>query len=82
MALPVIQVTQASWLAITRFGFHFIVDSVWDPVAGQFGAFPLIVGTMLTSFLALLIAVPLSMGVAVYLTEFAPEVIPANRWRW
>ena len=62
-------------LAIARFGLHFIVTSVWDPVAGQFGAAPLIFGTLLSSFLALLIAVPLSLGVAIYLTEFAPKVI-------
>jgi phosphate transport system permease protein len=61
--------------AIERFGFHFIVDSTWDPVAEKFGAWPLILGTLLTAFLALLIAVPLSMGVAIYLTEFAPNVI-------
>ena len=62
-------------LAIARFGLHFIVTSVWDPVAGQFGAAPLIFGTLLSSFLALLIAVPLSLGVAIYLTEFAPKAI-------
>ncbi len=67
--------TKGSWLAISKFGFHFVVDSTWDPVAGKFGALPLIIGTLLTSFIALLIAVPLSLGVAVYLTEFAPEPI-------
>lgn len=61
--------------AIRKFGFHFIVDSTWDPIAGSFGAFPLILGTLLTSLLALIIAVPLSLGVAIYLTEFAPERI-------
>ena len=58
--------------AIARFGLGFAATKTWDPVAGQFGAFPMIVGTLLTSLLALLIAVPLSLGVAVYLTEFAP----------
>ncbi len=48
---------------------------MWDPVAEQFGALPLIFGTVLSSFLALLIAVPLSLGVAIYLTEFAPGPI-------
>src|SRR6186713_969933 len=64
-----------SRLAISRFGFDFVTDSVWDPVAGQFGAVPLIFGTLLSSFLALLIAVPLSLGVAIFLTEFAPAKI-------
>ena len=62
-------------LAIGRFGFSFITTSVWDPVAEQFGAFPLIFGTLVSSFIALIIAVPLSLGVAIYLTEFAPKVV-------
>jgi phosphate transport system permease protein len=61
--------------AIHKFGFGFITNSVWDPVAEQFGAFPLIFGTMLSAFLALLIAVPLSLGVAVFITEFAPKFL-------
>jgi phosphate transport system permease protein len=62
-------------LAILRFGFDFVTSSVWDPVAERFGAFPLIFGTLLSSFIALLIAVPLSLGVAIYLTEFAPKSV-------
>ncbi len=61
--------------AIGQFGFNFLFTSTWDPVAGQFGALPLIFGTLLSSFLALLIAVPLSLGVAIYLTEFAPRKV-------
>jgi phosphate transport system permease protein len=61
--------------AIGAFGFDFITSSTWDPVAERFGAWPLIFGTLLTSFLALLLAVPLSLGVAIYLTEFAPARI-------
>lgn len=61
--------------AIARFGLAFATTSTWDPVAGVFGAWPMIVGTLLTSFLALLFAVPLSLGVAIYLTEFAPTAI-------
>lgn len=64
---------QGSRLAMAKFGFDFIRTSAWDPVAEHFGAFPLIFGTLLSSFLALLIAVPLSLGVAIYLTEFAPK---------
>src|SRR3990172_1997717 len=69
----VIELVDGSMLAIREFGLHFITTTTWDPVAGQFGAFPLIIGTLLTAFLALLMAVPLSLGVAVYLTEFAPH---------
>jgi phosphate transport system permease protein len=62
-------------LAIGHFGFDFITTSTWDPVAEEFGAFPLMFGTLLSSLIALLIAVPLSLGVAIYLTEFAPKVV-------
>ena len=62
-------------LAIDRYGFGFITTSTWDPVAEEFGARPLIFGTLISSLLALLIAVPLSLGVAIYLTEFAPKAL-------
>ena len=68
----VLELWLGSRLAIERFGFGFATSSTWDPVAEQFGALPLIVGTLASSFLALLIAVPLSLGVAIFLTEFAP----------
>jgi phosphate transport system permease protein len=58
--------------AIHEFGFGFLTSSEWDPVEGRFGALPLIFGTVVSSALALLIAVPLSLGVAIFLTEFAP----------
>src|SRR5918992_266521 len=64
-----------SRIAIAEFGFDFVTSSRWDPVAEEFGAFPLIFGTLLSSVIALLIAVPLSLGVAIYLTEFAPKVV-------
>jgi phosphate transport system permease protein len=62
-------------LAIDRFGFGFVTSSTWDPVAEEFGAFPLMFGTLLSSLVALVIAVPLSLGVAIYLTEFAPKFV-------
>src|SRR6476661_7595868 len=71
----VFELWTGSRLAMAKFGLDFITTSVWDPVAERFGAFPLIFGTLLSSFLALLIAVPLSLGVAVYLTEFAPKFL-------
>jgi phosphate transport system permease protein len=64
-----------SRLAIDRFGFDFVTSSTWDPVAEEFGAYPLVFGTLLSSLIALLIAVPLSLGVAIYLTEFAPKAV-------
>lgn len=79
LAIPVLlallgyELYAGSRLAIDRYGIGFVTGSVWDPVAEEFGAWPLIVGTLLSSFLALLIAVPLSLGVAIYLSEFAPR---------
>jgi len=61
--------------AVHEFGFGFLTSSEWDPVEGRFGALPLIFGTVVSSALALLIAVPLSLGVAIFLTEFAPMKI-------
>src|SRR6202789_1308564 len=55
-----------------KFGFSFLTGKVWDPVAEQFGALPFIYGTVLTSFLALLISVPLGVGAAIFLSELAP----------
>ncbi len=62
-------------LAISRYGLGFVTSSTWDPVAEEFGALPLIFGTLASSVVALLIAVPLSLGVAIYLTEFAPKAL-------
>ncbi|HTG11521.1 MAG TPA: phosphate ABC transporter permease subunit PstC [Candidatus Eisenbacteria bacterium] len=64
-----------SWEAIRTFGFRFLVTSEWDPVAGEFGALPFIYGTLVSSALALLIAVPLSLGSAIFLAELAPSWI-------
>src|SRR2546428_4698492 len=66
------QLWQGSSLAVKKFGFHFLTTSTWDPVADQFGALPFIYGTLVSSLIALLIAVPLSIATAVYLTELAP----------
>jgi phosphate transport system permease protein len=62
-----------SWEAIRAFGLRFLVTSHWDPVAGEFGALPFIYGTLMSSLLALLIAVPLSLGAAIFLAELAPS---------
>jgi phosphate transport system permease protein len=73
LAFLVYELWTGSKLAIDRFGLSFVTSSTWDPVAEEFGAFPLMFGTLLSSLIALLIAVPLSLGVAIYLTEFAPK---------
>src|SRR5437899_7644203 len=66
------QLSNGSSLAIKKFGFHFLTTSTWDPLAEQFGALPFIYGTLVSSMIALLIAVPLSIATAAYLTELAP----------
>jgi len=62
----------ASWPSIRAFGLSFIYQTRWDPVFENFGALPFIYGTLLTSFVALLIAVPVGLGTAIYLAEYAP----------
>lgn len=64
---------QGSWLSIREFGFSFLYGQVWDPVKGEFGALPFIYGTVVSSLIAVLIATPLSIGVAVFLVEQAPK---------
>lgn len=64
-----------SELSRHKFGWGFLWSSTWDPVAGQFGALPFIYGTLVTSALALLIAVPLGVGAAIFLAELAPPLI-------
>ena len=61
-----------AWPALTHFGFSFLTREVWNPVTDQFGALAPIYGTLVTSFLALLLAIPVSFGIAIFLTELAP----------
>lgn len=70
--LLVYELWEGSALARHRFGFSFLRTSVWDPVFDQFGALPFIYGTVVTSTVALLIAVPLGIGAAIFLAELAP----------
>jgi phosphate transport system permease protein len=59
--------------AIHAFGFGFLTSSVWDPVKDEYGALIPIVGTLVTSGIALLIAIPVSFGIAIFLTELSPN---------
>ena len=61
--------------AIQKFGLRFLFTGTWDPVKENFGALPFIYGTIVSSALALLIAVPVSLGIAIYLAELAPQCI-------
>jgi phosphate transport system permease protein len=64
-----------AWLSIQKFGFSFWVGQVWNPVSGEFGALPFIWGTLYSSVLALLIATPISIGIAVFISEMSPSVL-------
>lgn len=66
---------EKSWLTFSKFGFGFLSGTNWDPNNEQFASLPFVYGTLLTSFLALLIAVPLGVGAAIFLAELAPANI-------
>lgn len=73
MALIFIVLVKESWLSIEAFGLSFVYRSIWDPVALEFGALPSIYGTLVSSLIAIVIAVPISLGIAIFLTEMAPK---------
>jgi phosphate transport system permease protein len=66
-----------SWLSIQKFGLNFWRTTTWDPVAGDFGALPFIWGTLYSSVLALLLAAPISLGIAVFISELSPTRLKA-----
>lgn len=76
--LLVYQLWVLSAEARTKFGWHFFVTQTWDPVAGDFGALPFIYGTLVTSAVALFLAVPLGVGAAIFLAELAPPKLSAS----
>ncbi len=69
----IVELFIGGWPAFRAFGAGFVVSSVWNPVTGKFGALVPVYGTIITSILALIMAVPLSFGVAFFLTELAPS---------
>ena len=70
--LLIYELVDKSWQSITQFGLGFITGTTWDPVAREFGAAPAIYGTLVSSLIALLLAVPVSLGAAIFLSEIAP----------
>ncbi|MBL0420396.1 phosphate ABC transporter permease PstC [Ramlibacter sp. AW1] len=62
-----------AWPAIEKYGLGFFTNSTWDPVAEEFGGLVMIYGTLATSAIALIIAVPVSFGIALFLTELSPR---------
>jgi phosphate transport system permease protein len=67
-----IALIKGSWLTFSKFGFKFLITTVWNPVTDEYGALAPIYGTVVTSLLAMLFAVPVSLGIAIFLTELAP----------
>ena len=72
-AMMVLQLAHTSQLSLAKFGLSFLTSSKWDPVHLEFGAWPFIYGTVLSSLLALVIAVPISIGLAIFLSDLAPS---------
>jgi len=69
------ELTRQSTLSITKFGLKFWTTRVWDPVSGDFGALPFIWGTLYSAILALLIATPVALGIAIFISELSPRVL-------
>ena len=67
-----VSLTISAWPAISKFGLGFLVSTTWDPVKEDFGGLVMIYGTVMTSIVALIIAVPVSFGIALFLTELSP----------
>ncbi len=68
----IVALIDGAWPALSKFGFDFVIDEVWNPVTDQFGARAPIYGTLVTSLIAMLIGVPVSFGIAIFLTELCP----------
>ncbi len=71
----IVSLVQGAAPALREFGFGFITSSSWNPVTEKFGAAPAIYGTLVTSLIALAIAVPIGLGIAVFLTELCPHYL-------
>ncbi len=68
----IISLIDGAWPAMQRFGFGFLTAEVWNPVTDEFGALAPIYGTLVTSLIAMLIGVPVSFGIALFITELSP----------
>jgi phosphate transport system permease protein len=70
-----ISLITGSWLVFQTFGWNFLISNDWNPVTEKFGAFPAIYGTVVSASLAMIIAVPLGIGIAIFLTELCPRAL-------
>jgi phosphate transport system permease protein len=75
VALIANELVMSSKLTLAKFGMKFFIGSAWDPVNENFGALPFVYGTIVSSLVALVLAVPLAVGVAIFLTEMCPQAL-------
>src|SRR5207237_1077199 len=75
VAAMIVALAAHSTLSIRQFGFGFLTNREWDPVKGKFGALAFIYGTIVSSLIALIISVPVSLGIAIFLVEQAPHYL-------
>jgi len=70
-----ISLVVGAWPAVSKFGFGFLTTEIWNPVTDQFGALAPVYGTLVTATIAMLIGVPVSLGIAIFLTEICPPLL-------
>src|ERR1043166_3579240 len=68
--LLVVDLIRGSWESIQHFGVRFLIGTTWDPVRHEFSTLPTIIGTLVKGFIALLLAIPISIGSAIFLTFY------------
>ena len=71
----IIALIMGAWLALSTFGVDFLTTQAWNPVTEKFGALAPIYGTIVTSLIAMLIAIPVGLGIAIFLTELCPPIL-------
>jgi len=71
----VVSLVRGAWPALSHFGFSFVAREIWNPVTDQYGALAAIYGTVVTSLIAMCLAVPAGFGVALFLTELCPTLL-------
>jgi phosphate transport system permease protein len=69
----VVSLLRGAWPALSHFKFGFLTREIWNPVTDEFGALAPIYGTLMTSLIAMLVAVPIGFGIAIFLTELCPR---------
>src|SRR6202011_1868569 len=70
-----VSLLRGAWSALAHFGLSFVSREIWNPVTDQFGALAPIYGTVMTSLIAMLIAIPTGFGIALFLTELCPPLL-------